>query len=336
MAKDKWTGIVQWLCAFCGISGITVTGILKWFFPALPYVLIIGNFITTIITAIVGVVSAKKYQKQLSKKEEALSEKDERIKELNEQVEVLRNILITETPAQAGYYMANKSVYDNFKTDLEILKCNLDVSLVKDSEDGEDYHLRFKWKLMVFNPTNKSAEKAKFIYSGDKDDISSPNVTFKDMAARVTVKLAENAVGDDIFIEIDFPGVLKPKSTAEVCIDYTLSKYKFNPDYDFIWLVPDALGFASMSEFCIRFFGDGEVIKNTTSGVLRSYKLSGKYPKEDDQIIPFKRLGEGKEGFEYNNQDGYEKLRGHGFFLILKNRGGDLPHFLQDIPSQNN
>lgn len=327
--------ILQWISVICGISGITITTIIRFFFSDTLHTLVIGSTITIVATAIVGVVSAKNYQKMLAKKDEELAKKDAKIKELNEEFEVWRNILISETPAQAGYYMSNKKVYDNFKTKLEILDCNLDVRLVQDSKDEKNYHLQFNWTLKVLNSTEKPVEKARFIYSGDKNDTSHPKVTYNGKRATVTMKMEENVAGDDRFIEIGFPTPLKHNISADICINYTLSKYNFNPNYDFIWLVPDALGFANMSRFRIRFFSDGVIVKHTTVSVLRSYVLSGKYPQEDDELVEFKQFDEGKEGFECT-KDEAEELRRHGFLLILTNDRKSLPDYLQNIPTQNN
>ena len=339
MFKKKLGAILQRASVICGITGFTLSEILKKFCGNSLQGLIIGIIITAIVAGVVGFACDKIYQKQLSKKDADLAEKnaelerkdleleekDVQIKELNEQCEVWKNILRSRTPIQAGYYMSNKHVYDSFKTNLEILICNLDVDLMKDSKNESDYHLRFKWTLTVLNPTDKPVEKAKFIYSGDKNDTSHPRVMFNGEPLTVSMKKDINVTGDDRFIEINLPKPMKRNILAEIGIDYTLSEYKFNPNYDYIWLVPDALGFAAMSEFHIRFFSDGIIVKKATYGVLKSYILSGNYNEDADEEVRFKEFDGGKAGFECI-KSGVEELRGHGFRLILMNREGVLPN----------
>lgn len=268
---------------------------------------------------------------ELEEKDMELQEKNEDIIKLNEKIGVLKQILVSQAPAQAGYYMLYKDAYDRFGTDLVISTCSLDVMLEADSGKNEKKHLRFEWTLDVLNNTSSPIKQANFIYSGEKNDRSFPKVTIDGTPVRAKIKRNHSGAEDDRFIGIPFQKPLSKNMSVKIKISYTLSTYEFNRNYDFIWLVPDALGFADTMQFRIRFFADDEVVKDSTIGVLRSYKLSGEYSIEDDEKIEFRELENGKQGFECEKKASDNTLKGHGYLLILINDRDSLPTYLQNI-----
>ena len=191
------------------------------------------------------------------KQQEAESEKKDRIiRDLESKMEVLEKVLNMEIPVEAGYYMVNKPAYDMFKTDLHIRKCILEVRLKEKKGAEKEYNLEFKWKLVIKNNDSEPVRKVHFIYSGERGMYEHPRVTCEELGCRgVTIKDENNEVegiktiGDDRFIEISFRNELKAAETENICIEYVLENYTFNCKRDTIWLVPDALGFAEISEF---------------------------------------------------------------------------------------
>lgn len=231
--------------------------------------------------------------------------------------------------------MTNKAKYEKFKTKLILSKCNLDVSLVKTS-DALGPRLQFKWTLHVSNVTSSPVKEVHFIYSGDQEDTTNPTVTVNGMSVRPSFRSGEEATGDDRFMIILLPKTLKQGGTATIHINYIPPKYRFNSECDVIWLVPDALGFDDMQEFRIRFFKDGKIINDKTECVLRSYKLEGEYPVENDVLLDLEKFKNGEEGFESKKDKEDTELAGHGFLLILINNRDALPPHLQKIPPPKN
>lgn len=363
MENQRTRGVpiwLQWVSAISGTLGISVCQILGLFPADNQNILLLAIAAALIATAALGSVSVKSLRQQnqtildakdaeletsrqrterltaqLAEQAESLSVKDAEIQKLHEAMEVWENILRTQTPAQAGYYMANQERYNRFKTELVVSRCDVDVDLVRNGDEETERNLHFYWTLNVVNPSAAPVSKIKFIYSGDKDDTTYPEVTVNGSPVRVSFENSEKTTGDDRFMYIHYPQSLRQNDTAKVCIEYTLAKYIFNPKYDFIWLVPDALGFAEIRKISIRFFADGKVIRESTSALLRSYRLSGNYPPEIDEPIECQRFTGGRTGFACEKQKEEDMLEGHGYLLILINDRDSLPDFLRNIPNQN-
>lgn len=272
---------------------------------------------------------------QLVEQAETLRNKDSEIQKFKEEREVWKKILMTQTPAQAGYYMANRQWYEQFKTELVVSRCLVDVELVQNKDDPTVRNLRFHWTLHLSNPSATPISKIKFIYSGDDDVIYPQSVTVNGDSARVSFDHFPEVTGDDRFMNIYYPLGLKQNDTAKVCIDYTLKKYIYNPEFDVIWFVPDALGFTDVNEISIRFLADGEVIKETTSALLRAYRLSGSYPQESDEQIVYQTFNNGRAGFAFTKQAKVDNLKQHGYRMILTNGENGLPGSFGDIPSRS-
>lgn len=270
------------------------------------------------------------------KQQEAESEKkDKIIRDLESKMEVLEKVLNMEIPVEAGYYMVNKPAYDMFRTDLHIRKCILEVRLKEKKGAEKEYNLEFKWKLVIKNNDSEPVRKVHFIYSGERGMYEHPRVTCEELGCRgVTIKDENNEVegiktiGDDRFIEISFRNELKEAETENICIEYVLENYTFNCKRDTIWLVPDALGFAEISEFCIRFIWDGVIIKDKTKAKLTKYRLSGRYPKEQSTVQQEEYQQKDSSGkmttVRYFEAEGSESmdgsLHGVGYVLTLINK----------------
>lgn len=351
---------LQWIVAILGILGISVSDFLG-FFPTDNQMLQFLVFaIVLFAVAALGTFSVKVQREQnqrlldarnaeldasrqentalnvqLAEQAEALRNKDSEIQKLKEEREVWKKILMTQTPSQAGYYMANRQWYEQFKTELVVSQCQVDVELVQNKGDPAARNLRFHWTLHLSNPSAAPISKIKFIYSGDGDITYPQSVTVNGDPARVSFDHFAEVTGDDCFMNIYYPLGLKKNGTAKVCIDYTLEKYIYNPAFDVIWFVPDALGFADVNQINICFLADGEVIKETTSALLRTYRLSGSYPQESDERIEYRTFENGRAGFAFTKEAEEDDLKQHGYRLILTNGENSLPGSSGDVPSRS-
>lgn len=284
---------------------------------------------------------AEKAEK-LKQMEAELKEKDRIICDLESKKEVFEKVLNREIPVEVGYYMVNKPAYDMFRTKLYIRKCILVVRLKQRKGAEREYNLEFQWKLLIKNNNSEPVRKAYFIYSGERGVYEHPKVTCERLGCRgVTIKDEDNeiegikTIGDDRFIEISFENELKEEETENICIEYILENYTYNCKRDKIWLVPDALGFAEISEFYIRFIQDGVIVKDETKTKFTKYRLSGRYRKEERSV----KLGEyreeeasGEEKVEkYFEAEGSESmddsLHDLGFVLTLTNKENEPAKF---------
>lgn len=224
------------------------------------------------------------------------------------------------------YYLIDKDIYDSFKTDLRISECILEVEIMKKSENLEKMDLlKFKWTLKVVNDTSKPIDTADFIFSGLKRDkitpiVTTENVTYKDK--KIVYKDDEGKkikiLGDDCFLKIFFADNIRPGGDAIIHINYDL-KYNFNRINDYIWLVPDALGFACMDKFQIRIYSDGDIIREETTVELKNYKLDEEFTPESLKGSLIQQFDNEKKGFEVTVDGSRETLQGYGFQLELKN-----------------
>lgn len=330
MNKEKLNelrSVLEWICTIRDIVKIPmVSAIVAVIYRILSYICsffgniditskesIISSIIVGIITAFVIIFYGRK-----------LSNVNKKIKELNDRISSCKQVIESgntkkRTPVQN--YMIYKDVYDDFRTDLIILECVLAVELVKDENDPKKYAHKFSWKLVVKNPYTKPVNKAKFIYSGLKDknvhthvDVKKGEVKYYD---KHTIRGDIKVIEDDQFMEIDFNKKLTRGKEITIYIDYTL-KYDFNRNKDFIWLIPDALGFADMKKFRIIFYGDENIIRNTTKVELKSYKLNAEYDPERKGEIEYKELNGGKSGFEAKSGK-QDVLHGYGYLLECTN-----------------
>lgn len=325
---------VQWICAIftiAGSVGITINSIFGFIYENKMATVIIYIFIYTFTLLNSSRIRCLLYEILLMLEiiPDSKGQKG-RIQELEEEIDVLKNAIEARIPAQAGHYRANRREFDSFKTELSISECKLDVRLIKTV--GAEPHLIFKWELRVINTTETPATNAKFIYSGDKNANSYPEVLIDGHKVKVEMSQERNVIGDYRFLNIPFDSLLYHNRTADIIIKYTLSEHKFNPRFDYIWLVPDALGFKDMSQFRIRFFSDGNIVNQNTQGVLRSYKLSGECDTTGDEPIVFEKIGENESGFQCMRD---RDLQGRGYLLILINdteQLEQLPEYLLDIP----
>ncbi len=353
-------GLVQWLCAVLGILGISACDILEVFPADNQNVLLVVIAIALISTAALGSASIKGLRQQIQmlldaknaeldaskqknaglttqllEQAETLRRKDSEIQKLKEEREVWKKILMTQTPSQAGHYMANCRYYEKFKTELIVSRCRLDVELVQSKNNPTVRNLRFQWTLNILNPSPKPISKIKFIYSGDKDDISYPRAMVNGSSMRVSFDHFAEVTGDDRFMNIHYLQALRQNDTAKVYVEYTLEKYTYNAECDVIWFVPDALGFADVRHIYVRFLADGEVITETTTSLLRTYRLSGSYPLEIDEPIEYQTFEDGRAGFAFEKQAEEDELKQHGYWLVLTNGRDILSGSLGDIPDRN-
>lgn len=275
----------------------------------------------------------------LKRKDNELEAQRKEIQRWSEKVKVLTKALQSEFPPQVGFYAANKETYDDFKNGLHLLKCDLDVRIIKDDKLENKYNFQFYWTLLVENTDSLPAKEVNFIYSGEKNDNTFPEVSVEQDGQRSSVapqmRPPESSTGEDRFITIDLPKPLEHRSTATVYIHYTPPTYPPNRDRETIWLVPDALGFAGVSEFRIRVFCDGEIIRESTECILRSYKISEtcSVAMEDNQSLSHHNLNNNNEtGFSCHRS---KNLSGYAYLLILINNRDNLPPYLKDTPTRN-
>lgn len=259
--------------------------------------------------------------------------KDQEIRGLREKEAVLEKVLYSKIPPQVGFYVINKKNYDDFKTELQLQECILEVRLPKPDPSQSRHNMHFRWTLVVKNNGPKPAKTVHFIYSGEKG--LHPTVFIKEgnreTHANVSLKLNE-FTGDDCFIEIKLPDPIKCGAVTTIIVDYTPRAYQFRQPLDTIWLAPDALGFAGVSEFCIRVFHDHEIIvPGTTDCILRTYQSSGNYSAKDDQLIIPSKLDE-ETVFQCGTRDEDDSsIQDFAYLLVLINDWDMLPHYLHDM-----
>lgn len=268
--------------------------------------------------------------------EQELERKGQEICGLHEKSAVLEKVLHSKIPPQVGFYVTNKKNYDDFKTELQLQECTLEVRLPKPDPSQSGHNMHFRWTLVVKNNRSEPAKTVHFIYSGEKG--LHPTVFIKEgtRETHVTASLKLNEfTGDDCFIEIKLPNPIKCGTTATIIVEYTPRAYQFRQPFDTIWLAPDALGFASVSEFCIRVFHDHEIIvPGTTNCILRTYQSSGNYSAEDDQlIIPSKQGEETVLQCDRKDEDD-SSIQDHAYLLALINDWNMLPPYLHDMRTQ--
>lgn len=253
--------------------------------------------------------------------------------ELLEKATVLEKAFRSEIPPQVGFYVTNKSKYDDFKTDLHLLECTLEVRLPKSETSPGGRNMHFRWILTVQNDCPEPAKIVHFIFSGEKG--LHPNVTVIQgtTVTHVPASLKQkDSTGDDCFIGIKLPTPIKCGHTAQIIVDYTSATYQFRKAYDTIWIAPDALGFTAVSEFRICVFHDREIIvPKKTECILRTYQSSGEYSVEDDQLIRPSKKGDDTV-FQCGVKDeGDGSLHKYVYLLVLINEWDQRPLYLQDI-----
>ena len=329
--------IISWISAMCGITGTPIYVILQ-FILGEEQAKIIGISISIVVVIIgVFILREQNYKnkriladknreveiknQEIEEKNRILLEEKQKIEELNNRISACKKVIADKdkdklTPVD--YYLIDKDEYDNFKTDLRISECLLEVELNPKNTDLEKKDLlKFKWTLKVENDTSEPMDKADFIFSGLKDQDISPTVTTEKVTYKDTIRKNIKVLGEDCFIVILFTDEIQPGHDAIIHINYDL-EYDFNRKNDYVWLVPDALGFACMDKFYIRFYSDGDVIHEGTRAELKSYKLNMEYTPENMKWIRFKEFDNGRKGFEATT-DGRDELHGYGFLLELRN-----------------
>ena len=272
---------------------------------------------------------------KLKQMETESEKKDRIISDWENKKKVFEKVLNGEIPIEVGYYMVNKPAYEKFKTKLHIRKCILDVRLEKKEGSEKEYNLKFKWELVIKNNGPEPIEKAHFIYSGDKGVYKLPDVTCKELGCKGSEFNDRNnevggikVLGDDRFLEIFFASELKEGQTENICIEYVLKKYTYNCEKDAIWLVPDALGFAEISEFCIRVIWYKNIIQEETEVELMKYWLDGQNQPKQRSVQKRKYPIENSSGeiemggyFEAEGSESMDgSLHGVGYVLTLTNK----------------
>lgn len=339
--------IVTWISATIGILGTPIVAVLQYFNDDKKLIVLISVVVVALsIVASIIIIRIQKYKyqtdiaiktrdyedkcKELEAKNREMEEIVEDLANKNSQIDELKNRIVACKKAlndktkltSLDYYLIDKDIYDEFKTPLRVLECYLEVELIEGEENPEKHDLSFKWRLKIENPESMPAGMARFIYLGKKDDDSDPTVTSegvmceKEPSKREDIKVLSN----DRFIEIDFIDELAGGGRAEINIDYVLKAYGFNRECDTICIVPDALGFADMEKFIIRFYCDGEIVHKKTKVKLNSYKLEGEYNLKTEKTVNSKELSNGKIGFEAKSRR-KDELHNRGYMLELTNNG---------------
>lgn len=198
------------------------------------------------------------------------------------------------TPVEC--YFIDKDVYDNFKTELEVSECTLEVKYNKNNENGKNY-LYFDWDLKIENPSSIPIGVARFIFSGKKGENLEITVMEDDkINDDFTIKQEIEVIDDDCLIEINLKKELRGGDKVKLSISYA-AEHNFNRKCERIWLVPDALGFANMKKFCIRFYGDEDYVHKRTNAKLKYYDLDKEYKEKTDyKVLKYKSFEEGKKG----------------------------------------
>lgn len=347
--KKEWLKdpppMVTWLSTIIGILGTPIVAVFQYFNDNKKLIVLISVVVVALsIVASIIIIQIQKYKyqtniaiktrdyedkcKELEAKNREMEEIVRDLADRNSQIDQLKNRVIACKKALIGetkltpldYYLIDKDIYDEFKTALRVLECHLDVELIEMDKGSGKYNLSFKWRLVIENPESISAGMARFIYSGEEEADSDPTVTSEGVMCEKEPSKCEDvkALSNDRFIEIEFIDELAGGGRAEINIDYVLKTYEFNREYDTIWLVPDALGFADMEKFIIRFYCDGKIVHKKTKVELKSYRLEGEYNLERGRQVNSRKLSDGKSGFEARSRR-RDELHNHGYVLELSN-----------------
>lgn len=332
MAK-KWTeklhSVMEWTGWICGITGMSIFGLGGMVTAGItfltqkifnrPELTIIVCCITVMVILIVYIIVQKvKCHRRIDEMNKRISAGKKAIKTID------KSKLTGFTPVD--YYLIDKDAYDEFKTKLKISECLLEVIFVKNVEDPKEYDFKFRWSLKIKNPSAKPQNMARFIYSGAGTDEEEPHLMIDGEGVTISGCVEQEdkrGLGDDRFEEIEFGDSLKKGKEAKLYITYVFKKYKFDRNCISIWLVPDALGFADLDNFCIRFYGDGEIVHSGTEVTLQSYRLDAEYTPERKRTPVYEEFKnhvfeEKKAGFKAKNGRG-DKLHGYGYQLKLSN-----------------
>lgn len=327
--KEKLHSVMEWTGWICGITGKSILGLggavtavitfLTQKISQNPELTIIACCIAIIVTLILYIIIQKiKCHRRISEMNKRISAGKKAIRTID------KSKLEGFTPVD--YYLIDKDAYDEFKTKLKISKCLLEVIFVKNEEDSKEYDFKFRWSLKIKNPSFKPQNMARFIYSGARPGEEEPRLMIdsEDITISNHGELEDKrGLGDDRFEEIEFSDSLKRGKEVNLTITYVFRKYKFNRNRISIWLVPDALGFADLDNFCIRFYSDGEIVHSGTEVTLQSYRLDAEYKPERKRTPEYEEFKnhefEGiKAGFKARNGRG-DKLHGYGYRLKLMN-----------------
>lgn len=248
-----------------------------------------------------------------------LTGKNREFNALNERMEACKDVFKEQNYTPAGHYLIYKDAYDDFRTNLWIQECVLEVEILEKNEEIQEDRLQFKWRLEVINPGSEPVCTANFIYSGDKDHKISPEIDIEvggSSRDADTMIMNMEVPGDDCFAVLNFEHGIPGEKKATINIVYAFTKDEIIEKFDSIWLVPDALGFSGMDSFCIRFYSNEKNNYANTKAVLTSYSLKGEFKWKDEKNCPFKRLDGNRYGFEAKRNE-KNLLRDHGYKLIL-------------------
>ena len=255
-----------------------------------------------------------------------LAEKNENLNALTERMRACKDVFKEQKYTFAGHYLIYKDAYDEFKTNLRLSECALDVEILESDDKNPIRRLQFKWRLEAVNSGSEPVRAAKFIFSGDKDNEIDPdiNVTSGDISFTVEPIIVDMHVpGDDRFIRINFPSgfLLLGEQKATIEISYVFTKYEVVENFDCIWLVPDALGFSGMDSFHICFYSNDKSTYTNTRAVLESYSLKGEYNRKEEARSLYQEIDNNIWGFEVKRGKG-SLLRDSGYKLILPSQKG--------------
>lgn len=321
----EWIGLIctltgQTIFALCGILGAIILLVIQFMFNNLILTIRVGAIVIIVSLIVYIIIQRTKYRQQ--------------IEELNNRITVCQKVIMNIDKSElkdatpVDKYLICKEEYDEFKTKLKLSECTLKVVFVKNAENPEEYDFVFKWELKIKNPSFKSQNSAKFIYSGAEKREDDPHLDMNIREEGFYVeshgqKNKKKVLADDRFMQIVFNKNLK--KNEELCLDitYTFKKYKFDRNRISIWIVPDTLGFADLDKFFIYFYIDGEIVREETDVTLQSYRIDAEYKPEIRRIIEFEKLNndkfEGKNtGFKAKSSRN-DKLHGYGYQLELIN-----------------
>lgn len=259
-------------------------------------------------------------ENELEKQTHILAEKNREFGALNERMEVCKDALREQDYISVGYYLIYKDIYDNFRTKLRILECDLDVEILEMDENAQKGSLQFIWRLEVINPDQKPASTVNFIYSGDKNEKIVPKVEVeaRNLKQKVHPLFKHREVpGDDRFIEINLNFEIPSGQKAIIKIEYTFTKFEVFEKFDGIWLVPVALGFSGMDSFRIRFYSNKDNDYVVTNPVFRSFSLKEKFDWDDEKPCLYKELDGNRYRYETERKE-VELLQERGYKLILQ------------------
>lgn len=288
--------------------------------------------------------------KALEEKEESLAKTKRNTLKLFQKANILEEAFLNKIPREIGYYIISKKKYDDFKTELQLQECTLEVRLKKLEESKTGYKMLFRWILVVKNDCPKPTKTVHFIFSGDKDMYKDMHEDLKKDVLAVTVRSGsaeitadysvtlDKSTDDDSFLEITLPAPIEPKTTETITINYA-PKHGLPQSNATIWLAPDALGFAKVSKFCIRVFHDGEIVipkgpdHEETKCFLNTYRLSTKISSHRHPIWQ-STLGTDTV-FQYSRGEGDDNLQKCIYIMELINDPDGPPPNSQDKQSSS-